>query len=116
MPEGFDLEVGDGLAGDVRNGHAEQQRVHVVADDDVPFELGGLLGVVRVQVQRMVVHGQQAEQVVVVLGDRLARPVLVDRADLELLVVTAELHARFSSLCLALPPLRGICCREPARG
>ena len=29
---------------------------------------------------------------VVVLGDRLARPVLVDRADLELLVVATELH------------------------
>ena len=44
----------------------------------------------------MVVHREQAEQVVVVLGDRLARPVLVDRADLELLVVATELHAAAS--------------------
>jgi len=47
---------------------------------------------VGVHVQRVVVHGQQAEQVVVVLGDRLARPVPVHRADLELLEITPELH------------------------
>src|SRR2546429_607432 len=41
----------------------------------------------------MVVHGQQAEQVIVVLGDGLARPVFVDRADLEFLVVPTEPHA-----------------------
>ena len=55
-------------------------------------ELGRLAGVVRVQVERVVVHGEQAEQVVVVLGDRLARPVLVDRADLELFVRAPEFH------------------------
>ena len=38
------------------------------------------------------VHGQQAEHVVVELGDRLARPVLVGRTDLELLVAATELH------------------------
>ena len=40
----------------------------------------------------MVVHRQQTEKVVVVLGDRLTGPVLVDRADLELLITTPELH------------------------
>jgi hypothetical protein len=37
-------------------------------------------------VQRVVVHRDEAEEVVVVLRDRLPGPVLVDRADLELLV------------------------------
>src|ERR1700742_282065 len=37
----------------------------------------------------MVVHGDQAEQMVVGLGHRLGRPVLVDRADLESLQVAA---------------------------
>jgi hypothetical protein len=46
----------------------------------------------------MVVHRQQAEEVVVVLGDRLARPMLVDGAYLELLVVTAELHGDSSRM------------------
>ena len=92
MAQRLDLEVGDRLAADVRHRHAEQQRVDVVADDDVLAEVGGLLRVVDVQVQRVVVHREQAEQVVVVLGDRLAGPVLVDRADLELLVVPTELH------------------------
>ena len=73
----LDLEVGDRLPRDVGDAHPEQI---VVADHDVLAELRGLLGVVAVEVQRVVVR--QAEQVVVVLRDRLARPVLVGRADL----------------------------------
>src|SRR5450631_562102 len=88
------LEVGDGLAGDIRDAHAQQQRVDVVADHHVLPELGGLLGIVRVQVQRMVVHRQQAEQMVVVLGDRLSWPVLVDRSNFELFVTATKLHNR----------------------
>ena len=38
----------------------------------------------------MVVHRDQAEEVVVGLGDRLARPVLVDVAGLEVLEVPPE--------------------------
>ena len=37
----------------------------------------------------MMVHRDQAEEVVVCLGHGLGRPVLVDRADLELLEVAA---------------------------
>ena len=88
----LDLEVRDRLAGHVRHRHAEQDRVHVVAHHDVALEVGGRLGVVRVEVQRMVVHGEQAEQVVVGLCHGLARPVPVDRPDLELLEVPPELH------------------------
>ena len=68
----------------------EHERVDQVADHDVPAELRLGLGVVGVDVQRVVVHGDHAEQVVVGLGDRLARPVLVDVADLEVLQVAAE--------------------------
>src|ERR1022692_1914683 len=100
VPERLDLQVGDGLAGDVWHRHAEQQGVDVVAHHHVPAEVSGLLRVVRVQVQRVVVHGEEAEQVVVVLGDRLAWPVLVDRPDLELLVGPSELHRRCPSLNL----------------
>ncbi|HZP49778.1 MAG TPA: hypothetical protein VFB40_01350 [Actinocrinis sp.] len=46
----------------------------------------------RVEVQRVVVHGDEAEEVIVVLGHGLARPVLVNGTDLELLEVAAELH------------------------
>ena len=46
----------------------------------------------RVDVQGMVVHGQQAEEVIVRFGDRLARPVLVGGAHLELLEIAPELH------------------------
>jgi hypothetical protein len=42
-----------------------------------------------VYVQGMVVHGDQAEQVVVRLGHRLGRPVLVDGPHLELLEIAA---------------------------
>ena len=51
---------------------------------------GLVLGEPLVGVQRVVVHRDHAEQVVVVLGDRLAGPVLVDVADLEVLEVAAE--------------------------
>ena len=49
-----------------------------------------VLGEPVVGVQRVVVHGDHAEQVVVVLGDRLAGPVPVDVADVEVLEVAAE--------------------------
>src|SRR6478735_149081 len=74
----LDLEVGDRLAGDVGHRHAEQQRVDVVADDDVLPELRRSRGVVRVEVERVVVHREQAEEVVVVLRHRLAGPVPID--------------------------------------
>jgi hypothetical protein len=41
-------------------------------------------------VERVVVHGDHAEEMVVGLGDRLARPVAVDVAHLEVLEVPAE--------------------------
>jgi hypothetical protein len=54
----------------------------------------------RIQMQGMVVHREQAEEVVVVLRDRFARPVLVGRSDLELLEITPELHpAHASTTC-----------------
>jgi hypothetical protein len=51
--------------------------------------------------QRMVVHRDEAEQVVVGLGDGLARPVPVDRTDLELLVCAPKLHAPHRGTMLA---------------
>jgi len=54
VPQRLNLQIRDGLARDVGHGHAEQQRVDVVADHDVALEVGGLLGVVRVEVQRVV--------------------------------------------------------------
>src|SRR5690625_672885 len=105
----LDLEIRDRLAGDVGHAHAEQQRVDVVADDDVLGELGRLPRVVGIQVWRVVVHRDQAEQMVVVLGDRLARPVLVGRPDLELLIAAPELHcsAPFSMALSSSPMAAG---------
>ena len=71
-----------------RDAHAERQRVDERPDDDVAALLG-LRRVDVVDVQRVVVHRDQAEEVVVGLGDRLGGPVLVDGADLELLEVAA---------------------------
>src|SRR3954469_12144552 len=79
-------EVGDRLAADVGDAHAQREAVDERPDDDVA-PLLGLLRVHVVEVQRVVVHGDQAEQVVVRLGDRLGRPVLVDVTELELLEV-----------------------------
>ena len=79
-------QVGDRLARDVGDAHAERQRVHEGAHHDIAALLR-LLGVDVVDVQRVVVHGEQAEDVVVRLCDGLGRPVLVDGADLEVLQV-----------------------------
>ena len=87
--ERLDLEVGNGRTGDVGHAHAEDQRVDEVADDHVAT-LDRALGEPGVGVQRVVVHRDHAEQMIVVLGDRLAGPVLVDVADLEILEVAAE--------------------------
>ncbi len=84
----FGGEVGDRLAAHVADRHAERQRVHQRPHHHVASLLG--LGCVHVvDVQRVVVHRDQAEEVVVGLGHGLRRPVLVDVSDLELLQVAA---------------------------
>src|SRR5882757_6053950 len=98
MAQRLDLQVGDRLARHVRHRHAQQQRVDVVAHHHVPAEVRAVLGVVGVQVERVVIHGEEAEEMVVVFRDRLSRPVLVDRTDLELLVGPPEPHRHTSSL------------------
>src|SRR3712207_6098159 len=100
MAELLGGEVGDRLARDVRDAHPERQAVDERAHDDVAALLG-LARVHIVDVQRVVVHGDQAEEVVVVLGDRLGRPVLVDGADLELLEVP-PVAVRAAGLALGL--------------
>ena len=59
-----------------------------------------------VRVQRVVVHRDHAEQVVVVLRDGLARPVPVHVADLEVLVVAAEGAVEWSREVTSCPPVR----------
>src|SRR5580658_10920629 len=92
--ERFDLEVGYCLAADVGDAHPERQAVDEIAHDDVASELRLGLRVMRVRVERMVIHRQQAEEVIVGLCDRLARPVPVRGSDVEFLVVAAELHGQ----------------------
>src|SRR5260221_4734429 len=110
--EPVDLEVGDRLPRDVGHAHAERQRVNQVADHHVLPELGPFRRVGGVEVERVMVHRDQAEEVVVVLGDRLPRPVPVGRADLELLQVAAErtvdlpLAHRLATLSSARPMTR----------
>jgi hypothetical protein len=60
-----------------------------------------LAGVHVVDVQRVVVHRDEAEQVIVGLGHRLGGPVLVDGALLELLEVAA-IGVRARGLTFAL--------------
>jgi len=88
MAERLRGQVGDRLAAHVGDAHAERQGVDQRPDDDVAALLGRT-GVLVVEVQRVVIHRDEAEQVVVGLGHRLGRPVPVDGADLELLEVAA---------------------------
>ena len=77
----FWLHVGDA--------HADHQRDGEGRADDAAAELA-VLRVLLVEVHRMRVHRQQREPGVVGLGDGAAGAVLVDVADLEILVVAAE--------------------------
>ena len=100
-------EVGDRLAGHVGHRHAQRERV----DERAHHHVAALLRLRRVHVvdvQRVVVHGEQAEQVVVRLGDRLGGPVLVHGADLEVLQVAA-VGARAGGLALRLARLDRSC-------
>jgi len=92
-------EVRDRLARDVRDGHPEGQGVDERSGHHVAPLLGAG-GVDVVDVQRVVVHGQEAEEVVVGLRRGLGRPVAVDVADLELLEV-APVGAGAGGLALA---------------
>ena len=83
-------EVGDRSSGDVRHAHPEQQGVDERPDDDVAPAIHLGLGVVGVDVQRADRHREEAEQVVLRLGDRLARPVGERVARLVVLEVPAE--------------------------
>src|SRR5258708_25579931 len=82
--------MGDGEAAHVGHRHPDHQAVYEVADDDVLTELRLRLPVPRIRMQRMVVHRDHAEEMVVFLGDGLAGPVLVDVANLEVFEVTTE--------------------------
>ena len=90
MQQRLDLEVGDARAADVGHAHAERERVDQVAHHHVLALHGLVLGEPRVRVQRVMVHRDHAEEMVVVLGDRLAGPVPVDVARDEVLEVTPE--------------------------
>ena len=85
----LEAQVGDSFAGDV--GHALSQRDvhHQVAHHHVLPELGALPKVL-VDVERVVVHGQHAEENVIGLGDGAAGPVLVDITHFELFQITAK--------------------------
>ena len=83
------VEVGDGPAADVGHAHPHRQRQHQGAhhQDAAVLLPGGVLGV---GVHRVRVAGEQAEEVVVALGDGLGRPVAEGVAHPEVLQAAAE--------------------------
>ena len=90
MDQGLDFEVGDRRTRHVGHAHSQDEGVDQVAHDHVLVMDRLVLGEPGVRVQRVVVHRDHAKEVVVGLGDRLAGPVLVHVADLELLEVATE--------------------------
>src|SRR5262249_37673644 len=79
-------EVGDGLLAHVGDAHAGDHGERQAGIDQRPLELGaGAVG--GVNVQRVLVHGEQREPGVVGLAERAPGAMLVDVAALELLEV-----------------------------
>src|SRR5262245_34456367 len=87
----FVFEVSDALAADVGNAHPDCSGENQKPDDQ-PLAMLSALGVMRIDVKRIVVHGQHAEEGVVHLGNVSSGPVPVDVADGEFLVVPAKFH------------------------
>ena len=90
MAQRLDLQVRNRCPRHVGDTHAEHQGVHEVANHDVLAVHGLVLGEPHVGVQWVVVHGDHAKEVVVGLGDGLARPVPVHVPDVEILIVAPE--------------------------
>ena len=72
------LQIGDGLSGRVSHAHPDHEADHQGAHDQYPAMLM-LLHIVLVDVQRIRVHREEGELMIVRLGDRLAWPVLETR-------------------------------------
>src|SRR5215475_7651102 len=90
--EGVHLEVGDGPPGDVRHRHVDVHAVDERAQDHALLVLGVGLGVVRIGMERVLVHGQEGEPRAVGLGDGAPRPVLEDLAHRKLLEIASVAH------------------------
>src|SRR3989441_766950 len=88
----LDLEVGDGASRHVRHGHPDPDREDERPQDQPLPMLGVLLGVVRVRVDRVLIHRQEGEPGAVRLADRSPRPVAGDLADRELLEIASVGH------------------------
>ncbi len=86
-------EVGDGLLAHVGDAHAGDDREREAAVDQRLLELG-LRGIGGIEMQRVLVHGQQREPDVVGLRDGAAGPVLVDVAHDEVIVGAADIGAK----------------------
>src|SRR5690242_13312054 len=96
--EGDDIvaEIRDGLAAGIGDAHADSQAEDQrIGDGTAPEWL--LLGEMLVDVEGMLIHGEQREPRIIVLRDGAAGPVLVDRADCELFIVAAKSHQCESS-------------------
>src|SRR5436190_4066309 len=82
-------EIGDRLLADVADAHARQQRHRERRGDDAAAELG-VARILLVEVKRVLVHGEQGKPGVVGLRDGASRPMLVDVADREVLIIAPE--------------------------
>src|SRR5437764_9105745 len=102
----FRGQVRDRLPAHVAHRHPQRERIDERANDDIAPLLGfGRVHVV--DVERVVVHGYQAEEMIVGLRHRLGGPVLVHGADLELLEI-APVGVRAARLARGLVGLDGL--------
>src|SRR5262245_16357683 len=85
-------EIADRLLADVTHAHAHHHRQCQAAIDQRLLELG-LGRIDLVEVQGVGVHRQQGEPGIVAFGDRAAGAVLIDIADVEVIIVAAEAFA-----------------------
>ena len=102
-------QIGNGLLAHVRDTHSRNNGKREARVHQRLAELT-MLGIFLIEVQRMLVHRQQREPDIVVLGDRATGAMLVNIADLKVLKVPSvgfSVPVRsnfFSSATIILPP------------
>src|SRR5258707_1834638 len=85
------FQIGNGFSAYIGNAHAERDAENERAYDKTPLELSGL-GIVSIDMQRIMIHGEHAEKRVVVFGNSTAWPVLVDGTNFKFFETSAKLH------------------------
>src|SRR3989442_1003685 len=92
VPRILKFEIGNSFTAPISNGHTKGNTKNKRSRHQRLFEFR-VLGIVGIDVERIMVHGEHTEEHVVGLGDRTTRPMFIEGTDLELFKAATKLHS-----------------------